>query len=158
MNDRPNIFVAIGHPLAAGSINPSYSQYFHRFNHVLIKIASNTCNLMMYYLLDLMLVVAQNRSVTTLRQRFASRIAELRRLSGMKIEGFAAEIGCSITSASSIERGKSFPKPERLEKIAEVLKVPLKELFDFGDSRFMPPLPPLDVRTSRRPYRRARRN
>jgi transcriptional regulator with XRE-family HTH domain len=56
----------------------------------------------------------------------------------MKREAFSEAVGMSKTSAGEIEKGRSFPKPENLEKIAKVLNVPLKELFDYSDKRFFP--------------------
>ena len=40
-------------------------------------------------------------------------------------------MGLTIESISNIERGIFGPKFDNLEKIAEVLGVPVKELFDF---------------------------
>lgn len=73
----------------------------------------------------------------------------------MKQTAFAEAIGLSVKEAGLIERGKAFPKPENLEPIAEALNVPLKELFDFGKTRLIPPPPALPTtevsRTGRKP-------
>lgn len=59
----------------------------------------------------------------------------------MKQATFAEAIGLTLKQAGEIERGNSFPKPEKLEVIAKALNVPLKELFDFGKGRFFPEPP-----------------
>ena len=87
--------------------------------------------------------------MTSLRYRFSKRIAELRRISGLKQSAFAEAIGLSLKEAGLIERGEAFPRPENLEPIAKALNVPLKELFDFGKTRLIPPppaLPTVEVR------------
>jgi transcriptional regulator with XRE-family HTH domain len=68
----------------------------------------------------------------------------------MKQAAFAEAIGLSVKEAGMIERGKAFPKPENLEPIAKALNVPLKELFDFGKTRLIPPPPPLPIIEERR--------
>lgn len=68
----------------------------------------------------------------------------------MKQAAFAEAIGLSVKEAGLIERGKAFPKPENLEPIAKALNVPLKELFDFGKTRFIPPPPALPIIEERR--------
>jgi transcriptional regulator with XRE-family HTH domain len=68
----------------------------------------------------------------------------------MKQATFAEAIGLSPRETGDIERGKAFPKPENLEPIAKALNVPLKELFDFGKTRFFPPPPPLPTTEVRR--------
>jgi hypothetical protein len=40
--------------------------------------------------------------------------------------------------------------PENLEPIAKALNVPLKELFDFEKTRYLPPPPPLPTTEARR--------
>ena len=74
----------------------------------------------------------------------------------MKRETFSEAISLSAKSAAEIEKGRAFPRPENLEKIAEVLRVPLKELFDYGDSRYCPPPPPLNTTEARRVVRKPR--
>jgi transcriptional regulator with XRE-family HTH domain len=79
----------------------------------------------------------------------------------MKQATFAEAIGLTLKQAGEIERGNSFPKPEKLELIAEALNVPLKELFDFGKSRYFPPPPAMledDVRRSPRKAKKSVRS
>lgn len=95
--------------------------------------------------------------MTTLRYSFGRRVAELRRIAGLKQEVFSAAIGLSAKAVGDIERGAAFPKPERLEIIADALKVPLKELFDFSESRYIPSPPPIQNRESSQQGKRSRR-
>jgi transcriptional regulator with XRE-family HTH domain len=67
----------------------------------------------------------------------------------MKQTVFAEAIGLSVKEAGLIERGKTFPKPEKLEPIAKALSVPLKELFDYGKTRMIPPPPALPITEDR---------
>ncbi len=51
----------------------------------------------------------------------------------------AEEIGRSVEAVSHLERGVSLPNFETLERLAEKLKVPIRELFDFeGDEKADP--------------------
>ncbi|MBB6144401.1 transcriptional regulator with XRE-family HTH domain [Silvibacterium bohemicum] len=68
----------------------------------------------------------------------------------MKQATFADAIGLTLKQAGEIERGNSFPKPEKLEIIAKALNVPLKELFDFGKTRYFPPPPVMPSTEARR--------
>jgi transcriptional regulator with XRE-family HTH domain len=95
--------------------------------------------------------------VTTLRDQLGERIAELRRIAGMKRETFSEAIGLSARGAAKIEKGIVFPRPETLERIAKTFNVPLKELFDFGDTRSFPPPPPLRAAVARRVVRKPKK-
>lgn len=55
----------------------------------------------------------------------------LRKQRGITQERLADKAGLSIESISNIERGIFGPKFDNLEKIAEVLNVEVKALFDF---------------------------
>jgi transcriptional regulator with XRE-family HTH domain len=68
------------------------------------------------------------------------RIRELRKAKGLTQDQFAELIGVEQKHVSRVELGKSFPPLERLEKMAQVLEVHLKDLFDF--------VRPLDVKAS----------
>lgn len=67
-----------------------------------------------------------------LKEQFGKRLQQLRTEAGLTQEQLAAKIDLSIESISNIERGIHGPKFENLEKIAKVLKVPVKEMFEFG--------------------------
>ena len=66
----------------------------------------------------------------TLKQKLGKRIKELRRKKNLSQEKFAEMVSLDRRSISNIECGKTFPASSLL-KIAEVLNVSLKELFDF---------------------------
>ncbi len=89
----------------------------------------------------------------SLKERLGRRIAELRQLSGKTLEEFGTALAISAHSASQIEKGVVFPKWERLEPMAEFLRVEVKDLFDLSGERKLPtPLP--RTRNSRRVVRR----
>ncbi len=69
--------------------------------------------------------------MSNLKIRFGKRLRELRKERDMTQEVLADKIGLTEESVSNIERGVFGPKFDNLEKIARVLKVPVKELFDF---------------------------
>jgi len=49
----------------------------------------------------------------------------------MTQEVLANEIGLTVESISNIERGIHGPKFDNLEKLADILGVPVRELFEF---------------------------
>ena len=59
------------------------------------------------------------------------RVQELRKRQNIKQEQLAELIGIAPRNLSNIETGRTFPSPENLEKIAKVLGVKIKDLFDF---------------------------
>lgn len=66
-----------------------------------------------------------------LKKKFGKRLQNLRREASITQEQLADKTGLTVESISNIERGLYGPKFENLERIAAVLKVPVKELFDF---------------------------
>ncbi len=66
-----------------------------------------------------------------LKTKFGKRLKQLRNERGITQEQLADKTGLTIESISNIERGIFGPKFENLEKIARVLKVEVKHLFDF---------------------------
>jgi transcriptional regulator with XRE-family HTH domain len=88
------------------------------------------------------------------RQRFAERMVELRRLSGKTLEEFAGSLTMSVHSASQIENGKAFPKWQRLEPIAKFYRVEVHDLFDSRPERVMPPMLPKTPKQQRRVVRK----
>ncbi len=66
-----------------------------------------------------------------LKKKFGKRLQNLRREAGITQEQLADKTGLTVESISNIERGLYGPKFENLEKIATILKVPVKDLFDF---------------------------
>lgn len=69
--------------------------------------------------------------MSQLKINFGKRLQTLRQEADMTQEALADEIGVTVESISNIERGIFGPKFDNLEKIAEVLDVHVKELFDF---------------------------
>lgn len=64
------------------------------------------------------------------RQRLAANVKRLRRKTGLSQENFANEHGIDRTYISGIERGIRNPTIIVVERIAQALKVDVKELFE----------------------------
>ena len=69
--------------------------------------------------------------MSQLKKDFGKRLQALRLEAEMTQEELADDIGVTVESISNIERGVFGPKFDNLEKIAAVLKIEVKELFDF---------------------------
>lgn len=69
--------------------------------------------------------------MSRLKIQFGQRLQILRSQAELTQEQLADKIGVTVESVSNMERGIHGPKFETLEKIAKVLKVNVKELFDF---------------------------
>lgn len=69
--------------------------------------------------------------MATFKEKFGSRIQEIRKSKGLTQEKLAEMIGIDIPNLSNIERGKHFVSSDTLEKIIKALQVEEKELFDF---------------------------
>ena len=67
---------------------------------------------------------------TTLNDRIAQRVRELRASRGLSLDALATHCGVSRSMISLIERGESSPTAVLLEKLATGLGVPLASLFD----------------------------
>jgi transcriptional regulator with XRE-family HTH domain len=61
------------------------------------------------------------------------RIKELRKMRGLTQEQLSQQIGIDPKSLSRIEVGGSFPSFEALDKLAKVLKVDLRDFFEFDN-------------------------
>jgi transcriptional regulator with XRE-family HTH domain len=59
------------------------------------------------------------------------RISEIRRSNGLTQEFLAEKSGYSVDFISLVERGLNAPSVAGLERIAQALKVEVKDLFDF---------------------------
>ena len=66
----------------------------------------------------------------TLRQKFGSRVKELRLASGLPKEAFADKCGFARSYMSRVERGGANPSLDAIETLAGGLKVRVAELFD----------------------------
>lgn len=69
--------------------------------------------------------------MTSLKSKFGKKLKQLRKERDITQEELADKTDLTIESISNIERGIFGPKFDNLEKIAKVLKVEVKELFDF---------------------------
>jgi transcriptional regulator with XRE-family HTH domain len=67
---------------------------------------------------------------SSLNQRIAERVRELRTACGLSLDGLAGKSGVSRSMISLIERGESSPTAAVLEKLAAGLNVSLASLFD----------------------------
>ncbi len=63
--------------------------------------------------------------------RFGRQLRKLRIARQLSQESLAAKIGISYQAISNIERGINAPSFGTLERIAAILEIELKELFDF---------------------------
>ena len=66
-----------------------------------------------------------------LKEDFGKRLQALRVKSNITQEQLADDVALTVESISNIERGIFGPKFDNLEKIANSLNIPVKELFDF---------------------------
>ena len=69
--------------------------------------------------------------MSSLKFKFGKRLRELRRSIGMTQEQLAELVNIEPPNLSKIECGMHFPQPDKIEKIAQALKVEIKALFDF---------------------------
>jgi transcriptional regulator with XRE-family HTH domain len=61
-------------------------------------------------------------------EKWGRRIRAFRKLKGYTQEGFAKEIGVSVSLLGEVERGNRKPTDDFLEEVAEMLDVSLNEL------------------------------
>lgn len=62
---------------------------------------------------------------------FGKRVKKFRQKNKLSQEELAEKIGIAVTNMGKIERGESFVTAATLEKLADVLGIEVKELFDF---------------------------
>ncbi len=67
-----------------------------------------------------------------LKDRVASRIKTIRKLRRLTQEQLAQRVDRTVFAISQLERGKSLPSFETLERLSVALEVPVKEFFDDG--------------------------
>ncbi len=70
-----------------------------------------------------------SRKTNFIKVLVGTNIKKNRELQGVTQEQLAEIIGINATALSDIERGKTYPLPENLEKIANALKIPCELLF-----------------------------
>lgn len=67
----------------------------------------------------------------TTKELLGARIKELRKARGLSQDQLSEKINIDPKHLSRIEVGKSYPSLDTLEKISKVLKVEIKDLFEF---------------------------
>jgi transcriptional regulator with XRE-family HTH domain len=70
-----------------------------------------------------------------LRKDFGNRLRTIRLERKMSQERFAEFVGVSVDFLSLIERGINAPSFETIERVAKRLRVPVKALFEFSETR-----------------------
>lgn len=70
--------------------------------------------------------------VATLKQKFGTRLREVRAQRRMTQEQFAEVLDVSVDFLSLIERGRSAPSFETLDKMAKRLRMSVADLFTFN--------------------------
>lgn len=70
-----------------------------------------------------------------LRKNFGSRIKVLRQQLNLTQEDLASLSNISVDFLSLIERGINAPSFETIERLSQALDVPIKELFNFEESK-----------------------
>ena len=65
---------------------------------------------------------------------FGKRIAKLRKIKGISQGILAEELGLSTKTISNIETGSHLTKSENFDKIAKVLGIEVRELFNFDNT------------------------
>jgi transcriptional regulator with XRE-family HTH domain len=71
--------------------------------------------------------------MSDLKTSFGRRIRDLRKRKGMTQERLAEAADISVDFLSLMERGVNAPSFATLERLADALGVPEKELFEFND-------------------------
>lgn len=69
--------------------------------------------------------------MANLKHTFGRKLKALRKAKGLTQEQLADQTELTVESISNIERGIFGPKFDNLERIAKVLDVQVKELFEF---------------------------
>lgn len=70
-----------------------------------------------------------------LQKKLGQRIASLRKARKLTQEQMAEALDCSVEFISLVERGVNAPSVAGLEKFAKILKVEVKELFNFEERK-----------------------
>ena len=72
--------------------------------------------------------------MTDIAKDFGKRLKEIRKAKGLTQSQLAELSNIEVMSVSRIENGTHFPKKENIESFAKVLKIDVKELFDYKSS------------------------
>ena len=65
------------------------------------------------------------------KKKFGKRIKELRKSKNLTQEKLSELVGFEPNHITKIEAGIHFPQPEKIEAIAKVFEVQVKDLFDY---------------------------
>ena len=71
----------------------------------------------------------------SLIKNFGKRLQEIRIANKLTQAQLAEKAGLETATVSKIETGYHYPKPENIEKFAQILGIGIKEFFDFGNSK-----------------------
>ena len=66
--------------------------------------------------------------MSSLKDKFGKRVKEIRKGKGITQEQLAESVNIEPPNISKIECGMHFPQPDKIEKIAKVLDVDIKDL------------------------------
>lgn len=67
----------------------------------------------------------------SLKKKFGLRVKYLRKINKITQEQLSGMIHIEPPNISKMEKGIHFPSPKNIEKLAEILQVEVKDLFDF---------------------------
>ncbi|MDR4888535.1 XRE family transcriptional regulator [Bacillus sp. HNG] len=65
-------------------------------------------------------------------EKWGRRIRAFRKLKGYTQEGLAKDLGVSVSLVGEVERGTRMPSKTFLEKVSDILKVPIEDLTPKG--------------------------
>ena len=69
----------------------------------------------------------------SLKRNFGNRLRQLRQARGVTQEALAEAMDVHVRTVRHMEAGLHGPRFDNLEKLAEVLELEVKALFDFGE-------------------------
>ncbi len=69
-------------------------------------------------------------AASAVEKALGKRVAELRKAAKLTQADLAEKVGVGVETISRLERGASIPPLDRLDKVARVLSVGLKDLFE----------------------------
>lgn len=70
--------------------------------------------------------------MANITKKLGQRLQEIRKMRNLTQSQLAELVGLEVMTISRIENGTQYPKPENLDKFSKVLKVNVREFYDFG--------------------------
>ena len=64
-------------------------------------------------------------------ENFAKKLKQIREQKNISKSQLSIDVGCDISYIGQIERCKKVPTLKTIEKLANALNIPVKDLFDF---------------------------